>query len=65
MNRAVLLSAKTESFSPTTVSVPSELCRWIASGRPNASTREVSALIVVPLEFSSMKSLYWLVVDPR
>jgi hypothetical protein len=47
------------------VSVPSELCRWIASGRPNASTREVSALIVVPLEFSSMKSWYELVGDPR
>src|SRR5260221_9245377 len=64
-NRAVLLSENTWSSSPTTTSVPSELCRWMASGSRKASTREVSALIVVPDEFSSMKSVYELVGEPR
>src|SRR2546421_5798055 len=58
-------SWKVARSSPTATSYPSCACSRIASLTLNASTRVVLPLNTVGPTVNSMKSLYWLVGEPR
>jgi hypothetical protein len=64
-NVALRVCAKTACVSPTVESAPLAGCTRRASLSPNPSTRVVLTPIHAAVVFNSMKSVYWLVSEPR